>query len=62
VKVQLPMEKLYLFVVGHKRNQVMVIEARVQMATRAVQSLKTRMRNSASIARKLLISFLSVIS
>ncbi|RLM91194.1 hypothetical protein C2845_PM08G11360 [Panicum miliaceum] len=51
------MEKLYLFVAGHKRNQIMVIEARVRIAIMAVQSLETRMRNSASIARKTLMSY-----
>ena len=45
-----------------ERNKLILIEARVRMATIAVQSQETRMRNSAGIARKTLISYLSVLN
>ena len=56
------MEKLCLFVAGHKRNKIILIEARALMAIMVVQSQETRMRNSADIARKTIISYLSVLN
>ena len=56
------MEKLFLFVAGHKRNKIMVIEARVRMAITAVQSQEAKMRNFTDIARKTLISYMSVLN
>ena len=49
------MGKLCLFVAGHKRNQIIPIEARARTAIMAIQSQETKMRNSAGIARKTLI-------
>jgi hypothetical protein len=49
-------------VAGYKRNKIMVIEAIVRMATMAVQSQETRMRKFSGIARKTLISYLSVLN
>ena len=45
-----------------QKNQIILIEARARMAIMAVQSQETRMKNSASIARKTLISYPSVLN
>jgi hypothetical protein len=49
-------------VAGHKINQMMVIEARAQMAIEVVQSLEARVKNSAGTAERILTLFLSVIN
>jgi len=57
------MEKLCLFVARHKINHMMVIEARARKIIEVVQSLEARMiKNSADIARRILILFLSVLN
>jgi len=56
------MEKLCLFVAGHKKNQIILIEARARMATMAVQSQETWMRNFVGIARKTIMPYLSVLN
>ena len=48
------MEKHCLFVRGQKINQIMAIEAKVLIVTKADQSLEVEVINSASIARRII--------